>query len=66
MRPKRIKIHPVGFIAIKAKDRNQKHPEIGQDVGYGKQVFFLEIADHRILAKCLSLPYTLFREDLKV
>ena len=48
------------------KDRNQKHPEIGQDVGYGKQVFFLEIADHRILAKCPSLPYTLFREDLKV
>lgn len=25
MRSKRIKIHPVGFIAIKAKDRNQNH-----------------------------------------
>ena len=25
MRPKRIRIHPVGFVAIKAKDRNQNH-----------------------------------------
>lgn len=25
MRPKRIKVHPVGFVAIKAKSRNQSH-----------------------------------------